>query len=256
MTAVALHHQLDGVTGAPAVLLGGSLGTTLSMWQPQLAALGERWAVARYDHRGHGGSPGSPGAYTIDDLGAGVLALLDRLELESVSYCGLSLGGMVGMWLAINAPSRIERLVLICTSAHLPPADGWAQRAATVRAAGSPDAVADAVIMRWFTAPFARDHPDVVAHHRAMIAGISAEGYAGCCDAIGGMDLRPGLAAIRAPTLVIGARQDPATPPEHAREIAGGISGSRLEILDPAAHLASVERSAEVTGLIVDHLVP
>jgi 3-oxoadipate enol-lactonase len=256
MTSVELHHQLGGVSGAPAVLLGGSLGTTLAMWQPQLAALGERFAVACYDHRGHGGSPVLAGPYTIDELGADVLGLLDRLALERVSYCGLSLGGMVGMWLAINAPARIERLVLIGTSAHLPPAEGWTQRAATVRDAGSPEAVADAVITRWFTEPFRREHPDVVAHHRAMIAGTSAEGYAGCCEAIAAMDLRSGLARISAPTLVIGAEQDPATPPEHARTIAAGISAARLEILDRGAHLSSVERATDVTRLIVDHLAP
>ena len=254
MTACELNYVCDGVSGAPALVLGGSLGTKLAMWQPQLPALSERLRVIRYDHRGHGGSPVEPGPYTIDELGGDVLAILDRLELGRVSYCGLSLGGMVGMWLAINAPARIERLVLICTSAYLPPAEGWTQRAATVREAGSPEAVAQAVIARWFTDAFARARPDVVARHRAMIADTSAEGYAGCCEAIAVMDLRPRLPRIVAPTLVIGAQQDPSTPPEHARTIAAGIPGTRLAILDPAAHLSSVDRSAEVTQLIVDHL--
>jgi 3-oxoadipate enol-lactonase len=254
MSACELNHTLDGIGGAPAVLLGGSLGTKLAMWQPQLPVLSARFRVIRYDHRGHGGSPILPGPYTIDELGSDVLAMLDRLELERVSYCGLSLGGMIGMWLAINAPARIERLVLICTAAYLPPAEGWTQRAATVREAGSPEAVADAVIARWFTEPFVRERPDVVARHRAMIADTSAEGYAGCCEAIAIMDLRPGLGGIVAPTLVIAGQQDPATPPEHARAIAAGIPGAMLQILDPAAHLSSVERSADVTPLIVDHL--
>jgi 3-oxoadipate enol-lactonase len=253
MSTCELNQATDGLSRAPAVLLGGSLGTELAMWQPQLPTLSERFCVVRYDHRGHGGSPAPPGPYTLDELGGDVLALLDRLELERVRYCGLSLGGMIGMWLAINAPARIERLALICTSAHLPPAQGWIQRAATVRGAGSPDAVADAVIARWFTEPFRAERPDVVAHHRAMIAATSAEGYAGCCEAIAVMDLRPGLAGIRAPALVIAGAQDPSTPPEHARAIAAGVPGSRLEILDPAAHLSSVERAAEVTRLIVDH---
>jgi 3-oxoadipate enol-lactonase len=254
MTACELNYALDGANGTPAVLLGGSLGTTLAMWEPQLPVLSARFKVIRYDHRGHGGSPVPAGPYTLDELGSDLLAMLDRLELERVSCCGLSLGGMVGMWLAINAPARIERLVLICTSAYLPPAEGWTQRAATVREAGSPEAVADGVIARWFTESFARRRPDVVARHRAMIADTSAEGYAGCCEAIAIMDLRPGLAGIVAPTLVIAGAQDPSTPPEHARTIAAGIPGARLEILDPAAHLSSVERSADVTPLIVDHL--
>jgi 3-oxoadipate enol-lactonase len=254
MSDFELNYALDGISGRPAVLLGGSLGTTLAMWQPQLPALSERFRVIRYDHRGHGGSPVMPGPYTIDELGSDVLAMLDRLEVERVFYCGLSLGGMIGMWLASHAPARIQRLVLVCTSAYLPPAEAWTQRAATVREAGSPEAVADAVIARWFTEPYVRERPDVVARHRAMIADTSAEGYAGCCEAIAIMDLRPGLPRIVAPTLVIGAEQDPATPPEHVRTIAAGIPGARLEILDPAAHLSSVERSAEVTQLIVDHL--
>ena len=254
MSDFELNYALDGISGRPAVLLGGSLGTTLAMWQPQLPALSERFRVIRYDHRGHGGSAVVPGPYTIDELGSDVLAMLDRLEVERVFYCGLSLGGMIGMWLASHAPARIQRLVLVCTSAYLPPAEAWTQRAATVREAGSPEAVADAVIARWFTEPYVRERPDVVARHRAMIADTSAEGYAGCCEAIAIMDLRPGLARIVAPTLVIGAEQDPATPPEHVRAIAAGIPGARLEILDPAAHLSSVERSAEVTQLIVDHL--
>ena len=254
MSDFELNYALDGISGRPAVLLGGSLGTTLAMWQPQLPALSERFRVIRYDHRGHGGSPVMPGPYTIDELGSDVLAMLDRLEVERVFYCGLSLGGMIGMWLASHAPARIQRLVLVCTSAYLPPAEAWTQRAATVREAGSPEAVADAVIARWFTEPYVRERPDVVARHRAMIADTSAEGYAGCCEAIAIMDLRPGLPRIVAPTLVIGAEQDPATPPEHVRAIAAGIPGARLEILDPAAHLSSVERSVEVTQLIVDHL--
>jgi 3-oxoadipate enol-lactonase len=254
MTGCELNYALDGVIGGPAVLLGGSLGANLAMWQPQLPVLSARFSVIRYDHRGHGGSPVAPGPYTIDELGSDVLAMLDRLQLERVSWCGLSLGGMVGMWLSINAPARIERLVLICTSAYLPPAQAWTERAATVREAGSPEAVADAVIARWFTEPFARERPDIVGRHRAMIASTSAEGYAGCCEAIAIMDLRPGLAGIVAPTLVIAGEQDPATPPEHARTIAAGIPGARLEILDPAAHLCNVERSADVTALIVDHL--
>jgi 3-oxoadipate enol-lactonase len=254
MTVCALHHVVSGPAGASPVVFGGSLGTTLAMWDPQVRALAERWSVVAYDHRGHGASPVPDGPYTIDQLGGDVLALLDTLELPRVSYCGLSIGGMVGMWLAINAPERIDRLVLICTSAYLPPAAGWHDRAATVRAAGSAEVVADAVLERWFTPAYAREHPGVVAHHRRMVAACPAEGYASCCEAIGALDLRAGLPAVTAPTLVIGGEQDPATPPEHARAIAAAVPGSRLEVLDPAAHLSSVERAPAVSALIVDHL--
>jgi 3-oxoadipate enol-lactonase len=254
MTVCALHHVVSGPAGAPPIVFGGSLGTTLAMWDPQVRGLADRWNVVAFDHRGHGGSPVPNGPYTIDQLGGDVLALLDTLELPRVSYCGLSMGGMIGMWLAINAPERIDRLVIICTSAYLPPAAGWHERAATVRAAGSVEVLADAVMERWFTRPYAREHGGVVAHHRRMVAACPAEGYASCCEAIGELDLRAGLPGVTAPTLVVGGEQDPATPPEHARAIAAAVPGSRLEVLDPAAHLASVERAPAVTRLIADHL--
>jgi 3-oxoadipate enol-lactonase len=254
MTAVALHHEIDGSTTGSVLLMGGSLGTTLAMWEPQLAVLAGDLRVIRFDHRGHGGSPGPHGPYSIEDLGGDVLALLDRLGLERVSYCGLSLGGMVGQWLAINAPERIENLVLVCTSAHLPPADAWLLRAATVREAGTVAPVVETVLARWFTEPYARRHADVVARHRTMLIGTPAEAYASCCEAIAALDLRAALPRIAASTLVIAGAQDPATPPAHGRAIAAAVPGARLEVLDGAAHLASVERATEVTGLIAGHL--
>jgi 3-oxoadipate enol-lactonase len=251
---VDLNCSASGADDAPVLLLGGSLGTTLDMWDPQVPALSGSHRVIRFEHRGHGGSPVPNGPYTIDDLGADVLTMLDRLDLPRVSYCGLSIGGMVGQWLAINAPERVDRLILLCTSAHLPPAESWQERAAAVREAGSPEVVADAVLARWFTPAFAESHPDIVARYRAMISGIDAEGYAGCCEAIAAMDLRAGLPGITAPTLVVAGRQDPSIPPEHGEAIAAAVPGARLEILDPGAHLASVERAETVTSLIAHHL--
>jgi len=255
MTApVALHAEIAGPDDAPPLLMGGSLGTTLAMWDPQVAELSVRHRLVRFDHRGHGGSPVPDGPYTIAQLGQDVLALMDRLGLARAAYCGLSIGGMVGQWLAINAPERIDRLVLICTSAYLPPAEGWHERAAAVRAAGTPEVVADAVLARWFTPGYAEGHPEVVARYRAMIASSPADGYAGCCEAIAAMDLRDGLPGITAATLVIAGRQDPSIPPEHGARIADAVPGARLEVLDPGAHLASVERADAVTPLIADHL--
>jgi 3-oxoadipate enol-lactonase len=254
MSPVALHHVCDGPPDEPALLMGGSLGTTLAMWAPQVDPLADRMRVVRFDHRGHGASPVPAGPYTIDELGADVLALMDRLGLRRAAYCGLSIGGMVGQWLAINAPERITALILLCTAAHLPPPDPWQQRARAVREAGTPEVVADAVVARWFTEDWARTHPELVARHRAMIAATDAEGYASCCEAIAAMDLRAGLAGVSTPTLVIGGEQDPAIPVVHSREIAAAIPGARLEILDPAAHLASVEQAPAVTALIAGHL--
>jgi 3-oxoadipate enol-lactonase len=255
VSAVALHHRLEGPEDGLPLLLGGSLGTTLDMWQPQVRALSSRLRMIPFDHRGHGGSPVPPGPYSIEELGRDVLALLDRLELGRASYCGLSIGGMVGIWLAASAPERIERLVLICTAAYLPPASNWAERAAAVRAADTPEVVADTVVERWFTPAFAAACPEAVARHRAMIAATPAEGYAACCEAIAAMDLRSALARIAAPTLVVAGAQDPSTPPEYGREIAAGIAGARFELLDPCAHLANVERADEVNRLLEQHLL-
>jgi 3-oxoadipate enol-lactonase len=166
----------------------------------------------------------------------------------------LSLGGMVGMWLAINAPERIDRLVLCCTSAKLGPPSMWAERAATVRAHGV-DAIADAGIGRWLTDGFVAREPETAAEVRAMLAATPAEGYAGCCAAIEGMDLLDRLGEIRAPTLVIAAAQDPATPPEHGERIANAVPGARLAVIDDAAHLATVEQPGVITDLIVGHLL-
>jgi 3-oxoadipate enol-lactonase len=254
MIPVDLNCDATGRDDAPVLLMGGSLGTTLAMWEPQVPELSATRRVIRFEHRGHGGSPVPTGPYTIDDLGGDVLAMMDRLGLERVSYCGLSIGGMVGQWLGINAPERVDRLVLICTAAYLAPASVWQERAAAVREAGSPEAVADAVLGRWFTAPYAEANPDAVARYRAMICSIDPEGYAGCCEAIAAMDLRAGLGRVTAPTLVISGRQDPSIPPEHGQAIAETVSGARFELLDPAAHLASVERADAVTRLIADHL--
>jgi 3-oxoadipate enol-lactonase len=254
MTPVRLHHVIDGPLDEAALLLGGSLGTTLEMWAPQVESLADRHQLVRFDHRGHGGSPVPNGPYAIADLGADVLALMDTLGLRRAAYCGLSIGGMVGQWLAINAPERITALIVLCTGAYLPPPDPGRQRAADVRAAGTPEVVADAVVGRWFTSAWAQAHPERVAAHRAMIAATDAEGYASCCEAIAAMDLRGGLGEITAPTLVIGGAQDPAIPVEHSRAIAQAVPGARLEVLDPGAHLASVERADIVTRLIADHI--
>jgi 3-oxoadipate enol-lactonase len=256
MTEPLLHHEDGGPRDAPAVLLAGSLGTTLRMWDPQADALrGDHGLrVVAYDQLGHGASPAPPGPYTIERLGRAALALMDHLGLARASFAGVSIGGMVGQWLAAHAPERIDRVVLLCTSAHLPPAELWHDRARTVRDAGTVDVIADAVVARWLTPAFAAANPGTVATLRAMLAGQPAEGYAACCDAIAAMDQRGDLAGIRAPTLVIGGAQDAAIPPAHQEHLAAVIPGARLAVLDPGAHVVSVERADVVTDLIADHL--
>jgi 3-oxoadipate enol-lactonase len=251
---VRLSASLAGAAGAPVLVLGNSLGTTGELWQPQLAALGARFRVLRYEHRGHGGSPAPPGPYTLADLGADVLALLDESGIEAACYCGVSLGGMVGMWLAATAPERIQALALCCTSAWLPPAELWTGRAALVRSAGMAS-ISRQVVGRWFTPAFYDRHPTIPAEFVTTLeTQVVPEGYAGCCEAIAVMDLRPMLASVRARTLVIAAAEDPATPPWHGALIASAIPGARLQVIRGAAHLANVSQPGEVTAALLAHL--
>jgi 3-oxoadipate enol-lactonase len=235
-------------------VLSNSLGTDLGMWDDQLPSLARRFRVLRYDQRGHGRSPAPPGPYTIAQLAGDTLELLDRLGLERVSFCGVSLGGMTGMWLAINAPERLDRLALCCTSAHLPPRENWTDRAATVRAEGM-EAVVDAALERWFSPALAGLRPEAAERTRRALLEMPPEGYAGCCEAIATHDLRAELASIRAPTLVLSATDDPATPPEHGRLIAEAIDGARFVVLERGRHLAAVEHPVEFAREVLGHLV-
>lgn len=253
MTAVELHYTVDGRPEAPVFVLGPALGTTTELWRGQISGLSEQLRVIRYDHRGHGESPVPPGPYSLADLGGDVLALLDRLGLERVHLGGMSLGGMVSMWVAANAPGRVDRLVLMCTAARLGPPEMWTERAAVARTEGV-EALADGALARWVPDGFARARPDVVAELRAMLTATPAEGYAGCCAAIEHMDLEPDLPRIEAETLVIAGLADQATPPSHAERIAAGILNARLELIGGAAHLANVARPELITELITGFL--
>jgi 3-oxoadipate enol-lactonase len=248
-----LVASLAGPAGAPVIVLGNSLGTTRQVWDPQAAVLGRRFRLLRFEHRGHGGSPAPPGPYTIGELGADVLGLLDDFGVETARYCGISLGGMIGMWLAANAPDRVAALAVCCTSAYLPPASFWAGRARQARADG-PGSIARQVVGRWFTPEFAARRPEVPASFVAGVGEVAAEGYAGCSEAIAAMDLRPALASIAAPTLVIAGAEDPATPPWHGAQIASAIRRSWLRVIRGGSHLANVSQPGEVTAALMAHL--
>jgi 3-oxoadipate enol-lactonase len=251
--AERLVASLTGREGAPVLVLGNSLGTTREVWEPQVAALGERFRLLRFEHRGHGGSPAPPGPYTVGELAADVIALLDGFGVQTASYCGLSLGGMIGMWLAAHAPERIDALGLCCTSAYLPPAGFWTGRAAQARAAGMAS-LAEQVVGRWFTPVFRVRDPATVAGFVTMVEGVEPEGYAGCSEAIAALDLRSSLAQISAPVLVIAGAEDPATPPWHGAQIASAVGCSRLRVIRGGSHLANVSQPGEVTAALMEHL--
>jgi 3-oxoadipate enol-lactonase/4-carboxymuconolactone decarboxylase len=249
-----MHHRIDGPSAAPTVLLANSLGTTFHMWDEQIAPLTEHVQVLRYDHRGHGPSPAPPGPYSIAGLGGDVLELLDHLGLERVSVAGLSLGGMVGIWLAANHPERVDRLVLCATAPVLGPKDMWASRAALVRAGGTASLLPD-LFERWFTPRSCSDRPDMIERFTEMLSAVDGEGYACCCEAIASMDQRNELSRITAPTMCIFGAADPVTPPEAGEVLRRQIAEAGLVVIPRAAHLANVEQPAAFTRAIIEHLV-
>jgi 3-oxoadipate enol-lactonase len=250
----SLTHRFDGPDDAPVLVLGSSLGTTGAMWDAQVPAFSQRFRMLRYDTRGHGGSPVPPGPYTMGELGGDVLELLDRLDIERASFCGLSIGGMIGMWVASEAPERIDRLVLCCTVPHFPPRELWNERADVVRAEGM-EPMVEPGLERWLPEAVRRERPEVEEHLRAMLASTPPEGYAGCCEAIRDMDLRGRLSAITAPTLVVAASDDPSTPRERVRPIAAALSNARYVEIAGAAHIANVAQPDAFDAAVLEFLL-
>ncbi|MGB9245036.1 MAG: 3-oxoadipate enol-lactonase [Candidatus Acidiferrales bacterium] len=247
-----LNYRFDGPADAPVLVLSNSLGTNLSMWDPQIPALAERFRVLRYDTRGHGQSSVTPGPYSITQLGRDVVGLLDAVGIERAHFCGLSMGGVTGMWLGVYAPERINRLVLCNTAAKIGAADMWNARIETVRTNGL-SAVAETQAQRWFTPAFIAKAPDVIAATRQMIASTSPEGYAANCGAIRDMDQRETISRIRARTLVIGGLQDPVISAADLRYLVDTIPGAKLVELD-ASHLSNVEAPVEFTKALLNFL--
>ena len=234
------------------VVLAGSLGSASAMWDAQAAALEGRFAVARHDYPGHGGAPLTDVA-DVRDLARGVVEQIDArndfvADSHKVSFVGLSLGGAVGMRIALDAPERLDRLVLACTSARFGEPATWEERARTVRTEGL-EAIVDTVLARWFT----RGFPDV-GRYRAMFLSTDAEGYARCCEALARWDVREQLGRIAAPTLVVSGADDPSTPPEHGELLASRIPGARHVVLPGARHLANVEFAEDFNALLSEHL--
>jgi len=233
-----LAYRIDGPEQAPPLILSNSLGASIQMWSDQMGLLIPQFRVIRYDSRGHGQSPTPEGEYSIEHLARDVLGLLDGLNLDRVSFCGLSMGGMVGQWLGANAPDRLNRLVICNTAAYLAP-DPWCARIDVVRRSGL-DSIADAVVARWFTPAFHQANPDIVCEARCMLTATDPQGYIASCAAIRDMDLRASLSKVGVPTLVVGASHDQAISPNESASLAAGIPGARLQLL-PGAHLSNIE---------------
>lgn len=233
------------------LILSSSLGTTSEMWAPQVKALSETFHVITFDHRGHGRSAVPPGPYSLADLGGDVIGLIDALSIEKANFAGLSLGGMVGMWLGINAPERVESLALLCTYAKADSLGLWDERASQVRASGT-EALVETSIERWFTAGFRHSNPHTVEGFRRMLASVPDEGYAGCCEAIATMTVANGLGDITAPTLVVAGTHDTGATPELSYRLTASIPDAHFVEVS-AAHLANVEASATVSSLLHDH---
>jgi len=217
------------------------------MWEPQLAEIA-RFEPIAIAHPGHGRGTVPPGPVELPELGRRVLAELDARSVERASFCGLSLGGAVGIWLAANHPERIDRLVLACTRARFGEPGPWLDRAAAVRAGGM-EAIVDAVLEHEFTPAF-RDR----ARWRAMMASIDPEGYARCCELLARIDLRGELGRIEAPTLVLAGAEDETVSREDADELVSGIPGARLTVIEDAAHIANVEQPEAFTRALLSHL--
>ena len=252
---VELAYQIDGSEGAPALALVNSLGTNLRMWEPQMARFSQAFRVVRYDCRGHGASAAPPGEYTIEQLGRDLLALLDALRIERAHVCGLSLGGMVALWLAANAPERVARVVFADTAARIGTVESWTARIALARTAGM-SAVAELALARFLSARFRSQHPDVARQLREMVESTNLEGYTGACAALRDADLRPSLPAITAPSLIIVGEGDESTPPAQARALHSAIRGSELVIVHDAAHLANVEQPEAFSRAALAFLSP
>ena len=245
------HYELSGDRG-PILVFSNSLGTDFSMWDPQMAELARGFRILRYDTRGHGQSSVTPGDYTIGQLGRDVLGLLDTLQLDRVHFCGLSLGGVIGIWLGVNQPGRLNRLILCNTAARIGTKETWNARIATVHKNGMKP-VAAAVIERWFTPEFRASCPDPVAKAQRMLETTPTAGYAACCAAVRDADLRDAVAQIKSPTLVIYGGKDPVIPVADAQFLAKNIHrGEAAEL--KAAHLSNVEQADAFTEALKNFL--
>jgi 3-oxoadipate enol-lactonase len=239
---------------AGPLVLVNSLGTTSSMWDGLVPALRTRFDIVRYEQRGYDPVDAVDGPFWLDDLVADLVAVLDEVGLAHAHLAGTSLGGMVAVRAAARLPHRVRSLTIICSAPALP-TDAWIERAEAVRRAGL-GAIRDTVVARWFTPAFAAENPDIVQRYSDMLLANDAEQYARACEMLAAADVRPDLADVAAPTLVIGGSADIATPPAGQELYAAGIPGARLVILEDVAHMATAAVPATIAREIIGHAAP
>lgn len=246
---------VDGDAAAPPLILSNSLGTTLEMWDPQVEALSRQYRLIRYDTRGHGGSPVTPGPYRFEDLGLDVLAVLDALDIGRAAFCGISMGGHTGLWLGIHAGQRFKGIAVCNSAARIGSPQGWQERAAMVRAGGpgAMRALAESSPGRWFSEGYVQSHPAEVQLAQSWIADIAPSGYAACCEALAASDLRGELHRITTPTLLLAGAADPVTTVVDAQAMQAAISGAGLVVL-PASHLSNLEAPQAFNQAILEFL--
>jgi len=250
---IRLYYRLDGRADRPMLVLGNSLGTDVFMWERQMEALTAHYRVLRVDTRGHGASDVKPGDARIEDLARDLLDIVDMLRIDRFAFCGLSLGAMVGQWLGIHMPDRLDRLVLSNASAYLPSHESWSDRMALVRREGMA-ALADTVISRFFSEDYRNRDEPFLHSMRASLASTPAEGYAACCAAVRDADFRPHLQRITVPTLVLAGKLDNATPADtHGHLLRSDIPGARWALLQ-AGHIANVEQPVAFNHAVLDFL--
>jgi len=252
---IEINYEIHGKEGAPWLTLSHSLACSVRMWDPQIAALQDKYRILAYDTRGHGGTEAPKGAYTLELLADDLSALLKTLKIEKTHYCGLSMGGMIGQTFALKYPGVFTTLTLADTTSRYPAEAGplWQERIKTAETKGM-QPLAQPTLERWFTEPFRKSSPAVVDGVRKLIVSTPVAGYAGCCHAIPKINLTARLKEIRCPILVIVGADDPGTPVAMAKDIHDNAPGSKLVVLPQAAHLANLEQPAGFTRALQDFL--
>jgi 3-oxoadipate enol-lactonase len=255
VNGIETNYEVHGRDGAPWLVLSHSLACSVRMWDPQIAALKDRYRILAYDTRGHGGTEATKGAYTLELLADDLNALLKHVGVKNPHYCGLSMGGMIGQSFALKYPGVFRTLTLADTTSRYPAeaAPLWAERIKLAESKGMAPLV-EPTLQRWFTEPFRKSNPEPVAAIRRLIASTAVAGYVGCCHAIPKINLSARLKEIKIPILVLCGDLDPGTPPAMAEEIHRSAPGSKLVMIKQAAHLANVEQPEQFTRALQEFL--